>query len=111
MTISDNLRPHYLSQGSTCHFWPKKTKNTIFGKKFKVMCKILDMVIWVLDTDILHLKRLFDTLSFLNFRENEKKLGGNPYCFLVKNGHFWLKDRHVEPSERQCGLRLSDMVI
>ena len=72
MAISDDLRPLWLSEGSTCHFWPKKTKKTIFGKKFKVMCKILDMVIWVLGTDILHLKRLFDALSFLNFRENEK---------------------------------------
>ena len=94
MAISDDLRAICLSEGSMCHFWPKNTKNTIFGKKSKVMCEMLDMVIWVLETENIHPKRLFDALSFLDFRQNEKKLGGNPYCFLVKNSHFWLNNSH-----------------
>ena len=29
---------------------------------------------------------------FWIFGKNEKKLGGNPYCFLAKNGRFWPKN-------------------
>ena len=49
------------------------------GKKFKVMYEILDMVIWVLEKENTHPKRLFDALSFLDFPKNEKNSGGNPY--------------------------------
>ena len=34
MAISDDLRPLCLPEGSTSHF--KNTKNTIFGKKYKI---------------------------------------------------------------------------
>ena len=51
---------------------------------FKVICEMLDMAIWVLETENIHPKRLFETLSFLDFRKNEKMLGENPYCFLAK---------------------------
>ena len=83
MAISDDLKPLWLSEGSICHFWPKNTKNTIFGKNIKFMCEMLDMVIWVLETENIHPKRLFEALSFLDFRKNEKKLGAIPYCFLI----------------------------
>ena len=91
MAISDDLRTLCLSEGSMCHFWPKNTKNTIFGKKSKVMCEMLDMVIWVLKTENIHPKRLFEVLSCLDFRKNEKKLGGVYYCFLAKMPIFGLK--------------------
>ena len=72
MAISDDLKPLCLCEGLTCHFWAKNTKNTILGKKFKVMYEILDMVIWVLESENTHPKRLFDALSFLDFPKNEK---------------------------------------
>ena len=52
------------------------------------MCEMLDMTIYGLETETTHPKRLFDNLSFLDFRKNEKKLGGICYCFLAKNGRF-----------------------
>ena len=52
------------------------------------MCEILDIVTWVLETENIHPKRLSETLSFWDVRKNEKKLGGNPYCFLGKNDYF-----------------------
>ena len=36
------------------------------------MCEMLDMVIWVLETENIHPKRLFETLSFLDSREEKK---------------------------------------
>ena len=79
MAISDDLKPLCLCEGLTCHFWAKNTKNTIFGKKSKVMCEKTDMVIYGLENETTHPERLFDDLSFLDFRKNEKKLGANPY--------------------------------
>ena len=84
MAISDDLRTLCLSEGSMCHFLPKNTKNTIFGKKSKVVCEMSDMVIYGLETENTHPKRLSDILSFLDFRKNEKKLRGIYYCFLAK---------------------------
>ena len=78
MAISDDLRPLWLSEGSTCHFWPKHTKKNDFGAKSKVMYGMLDMAIWLLETENTHPKRRFEALSFLDFRKSEKKLGGNP---------------------------------
>ena len=52
------------------------------------MCEMLDMTIYGLETETTHPKRLFDNLLFLDFRKNEKKLGGIYYCFLAKNGRF-----------------------
>ena len=37
------------------------------------MCEMLDIVIYGLETENTHPKRRVETLSFLNFRENEKK--------------------------------------
>ena len=45
---------------------------------------MLDMIIYGLETENTLSKRLFDGLSFLEFRKNEKKLGGIYYCFLDK---------------------------
>ena len=91
MAISDDLKPLCLCEGFVCHFWLKSTKNTIFGKKFKFMCEMLDMAIYGLETETTHPKRLFDNLSFLDFRKNEKKLGGIYYYFLAKMSIFGLK--------------------
>ena len=55
------------------------------------MCEMLDMTIYGLETETTHPKRLFDNLLFLDFRKNEKKLGGIYYCFLAKMSIFWLK--------------------
>ena len=91
MVISNDLRSLYLPEGSICHFWPKNDKNTIFEKKSKVMCEMSDMVIYGLETQTTHPEGLFDNLSFLDFRKNEKKLGAIYYCFLAKNDHFLAK--------------------
>ena len=91
MAISDDLMPLCLAEVSIGHFWPKNDKNAIFEKKFKVMCEMSDMVIWVLEIENAHLKRLFYGLSFLDFRKNEKKLGGIYYCFLAKKWSFLAK--------------------
>ena len=72
MAISDDLRPLWLPEGSICHFWPKNIKNTIFGKTSKIICEMLDMTIWVLETENIHPKRLFENLSYLNFRKEKK---------------------------------------
>ena len=88
MAISDDLSSFGLPEGSTGHFSPKNDKNTIFEKKSKVMCEMWDMVLYSLETETTHPEGLFDTLSFLDFRKNEKKLGGIYYCFLAKNGRF-----------------------
>jgi len=78
MAISDDLRLLGLPEGSIGHFWPKNEKNTIFWKKLKVMCEMLDMSIYGLETENTHPKRRFEALSFLDFWKSEKKLGGNP---------------------------------
>ena len=72
MAISDGLRPLWLSEGSTCHFWPKKYKVYYFGRISKVMYGMLDMAIWLLETENTHPKRRFEALSFLDFRKSEK---------------------------------------
>ena len=69
-------------------FLAQKHKNMIFVKKIKLMCEMLDMAIYGLETETTHPKRLFDNLSFLDFWKNENKLGGIYYCFLAKNVHF-----------------------
>ena len=54
-------------------FLGQKHKKYDFWEKFKVMYEILDMVIWVLESENTHPKRLFDALSFLDFPKNKKK--------------------------------------
>ena len=41
-------------------------------KVFSLFTSWHGMVIWVLETESMHLKRLFDALSFLDFRRSEK---------------------------------------
>ena len=91
MAISDDLAPLGLPEGRIGQFWPKNDKKPIFEKKSKVICEVSDMVQYVLESETRHPEGLFDDLSFLDFRQNFKKLGAIPYCFLAKNGHFWLK--------------------
>ena len=50
------------------------------------------MAMYGLETETKHPEGLFEALSFLDFRKNEKKLGGIYYCFLAKNGHFLPKN-------------------
>ena len=90
MAISDDLTPLDLPEGSIGQFWPKNGKNPIFKKKSKVICGVSDMVQYVLETQTRHPEGLFDDLSFLDFRKNEKKLGGIYYCFLAKKWSFSL---------------------
>ena len=52
------------------------------------MCEMLDMTIYGLETETTHPKRLSETLSLLDFRKNQKKLGGIYECFWPKNAHF-----------------------
>ena len=73
MAISDDLRPLGPSEGSIGYFWSKNDKNAIFEKKSKVICEMSDMVLYGLETETTHPGGLFETLSFLNFRKNEKK--------------------------------------
>ena len=91
MTISDDLKPLGLPEGSAGHFWPKNDKNMIFEKKSKVMYEMWDMVMYGLETESTHPEGLFEALSYLDFRKNEKKLGGFYSCFLAKNGCFSYK--------------------
>ena len=57
------------------------------------MCEMSDMAIYGLETESTRPERLFHNLSFLDFRKNEKKLGGIYDCFLAKNGHFLAKNQ------------------
>ena len=82
MAISDDLRSLCLPEGSIGQFWSKNDKNTFFEKKSKVMCEMSDMTIYGLESETTHPEGLFDDLSFLDFRKNEKKLGGIYYCFF-----------------------------
>ena len=75
MAISDDLTPLGLAEGSIGQFWLKNDKNPIFEKKSKVMCEVSDMVVYGLKIQTRHPEGLFDALSFLDFRKNEKKLG------------------------------------
>ena len=67
MSISDDLKPLGLPEGSIGQFWPKNDKNTIFGGKSKVMCEMSDMILYGLETETTHPEGLFDDLSFLDF--------------------------------------------
>ena len=91
MAISDDLRSLCLPEGSIGQFWSKNDENTIFEKKSKIMCEMSDMTIYGLESETTHPEGLFDDLSFLDFRKNEKKLGGIYYCFLAKMSICWLK--------------------
>ena len=55
------------------------------------MCEMSDMVIYGPETQTRHPEGLFEDLSFLDFEQNEKKLGAIPYCFLAKKWPFWAK--------------------
>ena len=83
MAISHDLGPLWLSEGSTCHFGLKIQKYD-FGEKSKVVYGMLDMAIWLLETENTLPKRCFEALSFLNFRKSEKI-----YAEILKD--FWPK--------------------
>ena len=53
------------------------------------MYEMLNMVIWVLETENIHPERLFYNLSFLDFRKNEKKARRDLLLFFGQNVHFF----------------------
>ena len=70
-------------------FFPQKHKKYAFWEKFKLMCEMLDMDIYGLETETTHPKRLFDNLSFLDFRKNEKKVRLDLLLFFGQNVNFF----------------------